>query len=120
MDVSSTLPPWQNVVGPPAVIVGAGLLFTVTVTGTEVPVHPKELVVVTMYTPELPIVVLCVIGPWLHELPLVSLDMIITFPPWQNVVGPLAVITGDGAGFTVTLIVFDVSVQPLASVTAVE
>ena len=30
LDVSTTLPPWQKVVGPPAVIVTVGLLFTVT------------------------------------------------------------------------------------------
>lgn len=40
LEVKVTLPPWQKVVGPPAVIIGDGLLFTVTVTGAEVPLHP--------------------------------------------------------------------------------
>jgi hypothetical protein len=36
-DVSTTLPPWQKVVGPPAVIVGAaGFGSTEIVTGAEV------------------------------------------------------------------------------------
>ena len=40
-DVSVTLPPSQNVVGPPAVIVGVeGKGFTVTFVGAEVAEHP--------------------------------------------------------------------------------
>ena len=40
LDVSATLPPEQNVVGPLAVIVTLGLLFTVTATGADDPIHP--------------------------------------------------------------------------------
>ncbi len=41
-----------------------------------------------------------------------------TLPPAQNVVGPLAVITGvGGTGLTVTVTEFDVALQPFALVT---
>ena len=43
-----TLPPWQKVVDPPAVTVGEGLLFTVTVTSEDVEVHPLALVIETV------------------------------------------------------------------------
>lgn len=48
LDVSVTLPPWQKVVGPPAVIVGAGLGFAVTATGADVAVHPLAFVTETV------------------------------------------------------------------------
>ena len=47
LDERTTLPPWQNDVGPPAVAVGKGLLFTVTATGADDPVHPFASVTVT-------------------------------------------------------------------------
>ena len=40
LDVSTTLPPVQNVVGPFAVIAALGFEFTVTVIGCDVPPHP--------------------------------------------------------------------------------
>ena len=47
--VSVTLPPAQNVVGPPGVIVGvAGFELTVTVVGAEVALQPLPSVTVTV------------------------------------------------------------------------
>ena len=48
LDVRVTLPPEQNVVAPPAVIVGVGLGFTVTVVAADIPVQPFPSVTVTM------------------------------------------------------------------------
>ena len=51
----------------------------------------------------------------------VLLDVRVTLPGLQNVVGPPAVIVGvAGAGLTVTEIEFDVPIQPFPSVTVVE
>jgi hypothetical protein len=48
VEVSVTLPPWQNVVLPPADITGiAGLEFTVTTAGAEVAEQPPAFVMVT-------------------------------------------------------------------------
>ncbi len=46
--VSVTLPPAQNVVGPPAVIAAAGFALTVTAVGDDVPLQPFALVTVTV------------------------------------------------------------------------
>jgi hypothetical protein len=46
--VSVTLPPAQKVVGPPAVIVAAGLPLTVTAVGDDVPLQPFAPVTVTL------------------------------------------------------------------------
>ena len=48
LDVRVTLPPEQNVVGPPAVAVGVGLEFTVTVVADDVAEHPEPFVTVTL------------------------------------------------------------------------
>jgi hypothetical protein len=45
--VSTTEPPWQNVVGPPAVIVAVAEFVTVTATGVLVAEHPLAFVTVT-------------------------------------------------------------------------
>ena len=45
--VSVTLPPSQNVVGPPAVIVGVAGAFTVTAVGALVALQPLPSVIVT-------------------------------------------------------------------------
>jgi hypothetical protein len=53
-----------------------------------------------------------------HTIPVVWLEVSVTFPPLQNVVGPFAVITGAaGEGLTVTTIEFEVAAHPLAFVT---
>ena len=46
--VSVTLPPAQNVVGPPAVIVAVGIGLTVTTVGAEVALQPFAFVTVTL------------------------------------------------------------------------
>jgi hypothetical protein len=46
--VSTTDPPWQNVVPPPAVIVAIAVLVTVTATGALAREHPLALVTVTV------------------------------------------------------------------------
>ncbi len=46
--VSVTLPPAQKVVGPPAVIVAAGLALAVTTVGVDVPLQPFASVTVTL------------------------------------------------------------------------
>jgi hypothetical protein len=45
--VSVTLPPAQNVVGPPAVMLAVGLALTVTVVGDDVALQPFVFVTVT-------------------------------------------------------------------------
>ena len=48
LDVSVTLPPSQNVVGPPGVIVGvAGIGFTVTVVAADAALEQPRLVTTT-------------------------------------------------------------------------
>ena len=46
--VSVTLPPAQNVVGPPAVIVAVGFALTVTAVGDDVALQPFAFVTVTL------------------------------------------------------------------------
>ena len=62
--VSVTLPPWQKVVGPFAVIVGAGSGVTVTATGVDVALHPFASVTATLYAPEAFTVIDCVVAPF--------------------------------------------------------
>ena len=118
LDVSTTFPPWQNVVGPPAVIVTEGAGFTVTLTADDVPPHP--LLSITVYDPDASTVMLDEVAPVLHTLLLLMLEVSTTLSPWQNVVGPLAVIEGMLFGFTLTVIAFEIPVQPFASVIETE
>ena len=46
--VKVTLPPAQNVVGPPAVIVAVGLALTVTAVGEDAALQPFAFVTVTL------------------------------------------------------------------------
>ena len=46
--VSVTLPPAQNVVGPPAVMLAVGLAFAVTTVGDDVALQPFASVTVTL------------------------------------------------------------------------
>ena len=46
--VSVTLPPAQNVVGPPAVMLAIGFAFAVTTVGDDVAVQPLAFVTVTL------------------------------------------------------------------------
>ena len=44
----------------------------------------------------------------------------VTLPPWQNVVGPDAVMVVSGSGFTVTFVAAEILLQPFAFVTVTE
>jgi len=95
-DVSVTEPPAQNVVGPPAVIAGAGSGLTVTLAGADVALQPA-FVTVTVYVPPVETVIDGVVAPFDQEYddaPLAADN--VTEPPAQNVVGPLAVIAASG------------------------
>ena len=46
-----------------------------------------------------------------------AFEVRVTLPPAQKVVGPLALIDGDGFAFTITPVAADVPVQPDAVVT---
>jgi hypothetical protein len=112
LDVSTTLSPEQNVVGPLAVIVGvAGVGFTVTTTGAEVAVHAKIFERITLYVPLVRTVIDCVSSPLgFHWFPNGAELVSTTLSPAQNVVGPLAVIVGvGGTGLMVTVTGADVS-----------
>jgi len=118
-EVNTTLFPAQNVVGPPAVIVGTGGFgLTVTDVAVEFPeVHPAT-ICSTVYEPVVVTVMDCVVSPVDHKLLAEAEDVNMTEPPEQNVVGPPAVITGtEGIGFTVTLVAGLIGlVHPFASV----
>jgi hypothetical protein len=62
-EVSVTEPPAQNVVGPPAVMVGAGSAFTVTDVAEDVAEQPFASVTVTLYAPASVTVIACVVAP---------------------------------------------------------
>ena len=114
-EVRTTLPPEQNVNGPPALIVGvAGNGFTVTVVPAEVADVQPPLVTETVYVPDVETVMDCVVAPVDHKLPLADEEVKTTLPPAQNVNGPPALIVGvAGNGFTVTVVPADVAeVQP--------
>ena len=115
--VSVTLPPWQNVVGPPAVMPACGSGFTVTVVALDVALQPLLSVTVTLKEPEAETSIDCAVAPFDQRYELMPAGALsVTLPPWQNVVGPEGVIAADGA-FTVTCRGEDVMLQPLASVT---
>jgi hypothetical protein len=46
--------------------------------------------------PEVFTTILWVVAPLLQMLPEAALEVSVTLPPWQNVVGPFAVIVGIG------------------------
>lgn len=59
-------------------------------------------------------VMLCVVAPVLHVLPVAELEVSVTLPPEQKVVGPLAVTVGEGLGLTVTVTGDDVVLHVLS------
>ena len=105
-EVRTTEFPSQNVVAPPAVIVGvAGVGFTNTFVEAEAPeVHPSR-ICSTVYDPVVVTVMDCVVSPVDHKFPVAAEEVNTTEPPAeQNVVGPLAVMVGTaGIGLTVTV-----------------
>lgn len=98
---------------------GSGL--TVTVVLVDVRLQPLALVTVTEKLPEADTVMLCVVAPLLHRYEAAAELVKVTLPPAQKVVGPLAVIVGTaGRGCTVTDVLAEVRLQPLALVTVTE
>jgi hypothetical protein len=60
----------------------------------------------------------CVVAPLDQRYELAALAVSVTLPPAQNVVGPLAVMTGvAGNALTTTLVGAELPLQPFASVT---
>lgn len=59
--------PWQMVVGPDAVIIALGVVFTVTVTGDDAAVHPFAAVTTTEYVPDAVTLIEDVIDPSLQR-----------------------------------------------------
>ena len=62
----------------------------------------------------------CVVALFDHRYVLPALEVRVTLPPGQNVVGPPAVIVAVGAGLTVTGVGAVVALQPFALVTVTE
>ncbi len=115
--VSVTLPPAQNVVGPPAVIVAAGLALTVTAIGEDVALQPFAFVTVTLKLPPALTAIDCVVAPFDQKYDEPLLAVSVTLPPAQNVVGPPAVIVAVGFVLTVMTAGEDAALQPLPFVT---
>ena len=65
--MSTTLPPAQKVVGPPALIVAIGSGFTVTLVAALMALQPLAAVTVTLYAPLAVTVMLCVVAPLLQR-----------------------------------------------------
>ena len=119
-EVKITESPAQKVVGPPAEIVGvAGVGFTVTVSLIEFPEEQPFVITSTENDPEVETVMDCVVAPFDQRLSVADDDVKTTEPPEQNVVDPLAVITGTvGKAFTVTLVAAEVAEhKPLLTAT---
>jgi hypothetical protein len=105
LEESSTLPPAQKVVGPDALMTGAeGTGFTVTTTGLDAKeVHPFA-VAVTVNVPLDVTLMVGVVELFDQAFPEAALELRVTDPPAQKLVGPLGVIMGvAGVAFTVTV-----------------
>jgi Cu/Ag efflux protein CusF len=114
-EVKTTLPPAQNVNGPPAEIVGVeGSGFTVTVVPADVAEVQPPLVTATVYVPDVETVIDCVVAPVDQTFPVAEEDVNTTLPPAQKVNGPPAEIVGvDGNAVTLTVVPAEVAdVQP--------
>jgi hypothetical protein len=94
-------------------MVTTGLGLTLTVVVADVAEHPAASVTVTEKLPGLLTVIACVVAPLLHDQELPADAVSTTFPPWQKLSGPPALIVATGKGFTVTSTAGDVLVQPL-------
>ena len=120
LEVNVTLPPSQKVVDPLGVmsgVAGFGSASTL-VTAEETDEHPAALLTVTLKLPVLFTTMLCIVSPLFHKYDAAALEVNVTLPPSQNVVGPPGVIVGvAGNGFTVTTVAAVVAVQLSALVT---
>ena len=94
--------------------------LTETVVDEELAEQPLALVTVTEYEPAVPTLIACVVAPLLHNHELPADAVKTTVFPWQNVVGPPAVILAAGTGFTVTAVAGELLTQPPGWVTATE
>ena len=105
LELKVTDPPEQKEVGPLGVMVGAaGVAFTVTVTGAEASEAQPPDVAVTVNVPLDVTLMVGVVELFDHALPDAALDVRVTDPPEQKLVGPLGVMVGvAGVGFTVTV-----------------
>jgi hypothetical protein len=121
-EVSTTLLPEQNVVGPPAEIVGTeGIGFTVTTVAVEGADVQAPSVVVTVYDPGVVTVIDGVVAPFDQVYPNVDEEVSVTDPPAQNVVGPPAEIVGvAGVGFTVTFCAAELPEEQPPAMTSTE
>ena len=63
LELNNTLPPEHKLKLPPAVIVAVGKVVTVTTLAVEVAEHPPELVIVTVYDPDVVAVYVAVVAP---------------------------------------------------------
>ena len=109
-EVSTTLSPEQNEVGPLAVIVGT--LATVTVIVFEGREVQPPVVCVTVYVPEVVTVMDCVVAPFDQVFPVATEEVSTTLPPAHTVVGPLAEMVGAaGPAVTSTTVAAEVEVQ---------
>jgi hypothetical protein len=88
--------------------------FTVTENPDDVVVHPSALLTVTVYTPSVVAEMEGVVAPVDQTLLVAELDVSVTLPPSQNVVGPPAEIVGAGGLlFTVTTVGAETLEHPL-------
>jgi hypothetical protein len=118
-DVSTTEPPAQKVVDPPAVTLGvAGNGLIVTTVGEEL-MEQFPFVTVTEYDPLCETVMDWVVAPLDQVFPVALEEVNTTEPPAQKVVDPPEVTVGvAGRGFTVTVVGAELAVQlPFDTVT---
>ena len=94
--------------------------FTTTARAGELAEHPFESVTQTEYVPAAKTVIPGVVALLLHRYELAGLAVSITESPWQNVVGPLAVMVATGIAFTLTNVAGELEAQPFESVTRTE
>jgi hypothetical protein len=81
-EVSITLPPWQNVVAPLAVIIGrGGIEFGLEDMAAGALVHPLTAVCVTVYVAALETILVAVVIPLLHNNDPVKLEAVKTELP---------------------------------------
>lgn len=118
--VKVTLDPLQMLVGPPAVIVAVGMVFTTMLIGADVVEHPAAFVTVTVLDPAVVAEIEAVVAPVLHKYDVPALAVKVTLPPEQKLVAPPAVMFATGAAFTVMAVPAEVDEQPEAFVTSNE
>ena len=119
--LNNTLPPVHKLKLPPAVIVAVGKALTVTTLAAEVAEHPLELVLVTVYDPEVIAVYVEEVAPTIvipflfqtYVMPVPVLELNNTLPPVQKVKLPPAVIVAVGKVLTDTTLAAEVAEHPL-------